>query len=122
MVLTEDSYILGILYAEDKDGNNFMLTVIRHKDNLTEWEGEYRYRYRVDNKVFDSKDIKRIYRFKIKDKTEEQVEDMLKELLEYVKIKFTKFSEYVPIKGDTHKFAFIGAQQDWLHIKKEDYD
>ena len=106
MNLTENDYILGIWFAEAKDGNNFVMTVKRDKDKPKQWTGEYRFRYKVDDKVFESEDKKSFYEFTISDLTEEEVLAKIENIFNFIKIGYSAKSEYIEIKGNAEKFRF----------------
>lgn len=125
MEMKEDDYILGVWFAEAPNNDNFMLT-LKRDDSPKNWIGEYRFRYLVDDKAFNSDDKKSFYGIKIKDKTENQVIKEMNKALKYVhKEKYTKRNEFVEIKGGLEKFMFRLAQQDWANVKqvsKEEYE
>ena len=58
MEMLPEDYILGVWFACNKEGNDYMMTICKRNN---EWLGEYRFRYRRDEKIFNSKDIKNFY-------------------------------------------------------------
>jgi hypothetical protein len=120
MELTENDYILGVWFAEDFQGNNWIMTIKRPKDNMTHWFGEYRFRYKVDDKVFNSQDEKSFYSFEIKDQDEKEVLSQVNRIANVIKIKYGKSFSYTEVKGDIHKFQFRLAQEPFMNIQKLD--
>src|SRR3990167_671736 len=118
MEIKETDYILGIWFAEDKNGNNFIMLVKRDKNTPKEWIGEYRFRYKVDDKIFDSDDKKSFYEFSIIDLTEKEVLAKIESFFESIKIVYSFKNEYVEIKGDVQKFMFRAAQAEWMNLKR----
>lgn len=116
MEIKDNDYIVGMWFAEAKNGDNWQLTLLK-RDN--KWLGEYRFRYKVDEKVFDSKDKKSFYSFTIDGKMKEkEVIAKLNKLFELIKIKYPK-GKFVEVKGDMDKFMYVMAQEKFIHIKFE---
>ena len=124
MELKEDDYILGCWFAVDPDDNDWLMTIKRKQDDPLNWTGEYRFRYRVDNKVFQSQDRKSFYSFTITNQTEEQVIEQLNKLVDMIREQYSKFFKYTEIKGNSEKFAFRYLQEDFANctmISPEDF-
>ena len=116
MVIEENDYILGFWFAEAGNGDDWLMILLRRGKKYI---GEYRFRYKKDDKIFDSEDKKSFYSFSAK--TEDVAEDeMVKKLngfFEMVKLRYSVRAKYIEVKGDFHKFSYLGAQEDFFHIK-----
>ncbi len=60
--IQEGTYFYGI-WIIDTPEVNYMACLSKPKDG--DWEFQYRFRYTVDDKVFDSEDIKNWYSFRV---------------------------------------------------------
>ena len=125
MELTEQDYILGAWFAEDYQGNNWLMTIKRDKSDKLNWQGEYRFRYRKDNKVFKSADTKTFKVFELNNQTQEQVLKKIEELIKIIKVKYRKYFKYIEVNGDMMKFQFRMAQEPFANVKRvsrEDFE
>jgi len=122
MEFTVDDYILGMWFAEAPNGDNWQMTIIKRDGK---WLGEYRFRYKKDDKVWHSNDRKSFYNFKIpEEETEEEVLKKMEVFFDVIKIQYPR-GEFISIKGDFNKFIFRMAQEPWFNIKKisqEDFE
>lgn len=116
----EDSYIVGMWYADDPETeNNWMCCVQRSHTNPKCFHGDYRFRYNKDGKIWDSKDEKSWWSFETKeDDTEESVIDAVNKLQSAIALKFP-LVDYLEIKGDVSKFLELSKTKSWLHMKCE---
>lgn len=117
MELNDGDYILGTWFAEQMGFGNFIATVKRGKDG--KWEGEYRFRYYVDDKQFDSQDKKRFYRFTA-DCSEEKMLELMREVFEFVKPMYPNgpYDEMI-VQGSADKFMELAQDRPWFNISKE---
>lgn len=116
MEIKPNDYILGMWFAEDMEGNNFLASV---KKTTEKWECEYRFRYIKDDNIFDSKDEKSFYRFTVGiEAPEEQVKGAMEMLFKCIKIKYNKFSEAVLVQGNVDKFFKAVEGKPWCNMKK----
>lgn len=115
MEFKKDDYILAYWFAADKDGNDWMITVIK-RDN--EWIAEYRFRYRKDEKIFGSKDEKNYYSFKIPaSEPENLVIEKINKIFEIIKLRYSECATFTEVKGDIDKFIYLLAQEKFSNIK-----
>ena len=116
MEIREDDYILGFWFAEAENGDNWLMLLLRRGEKYI---GQYRFRYKKDDKVFDSKDEKSFYSFsaKTKDIAEGEMIKKINQIFEIVKLRYPLRAKYIEVKGDIHKFSYLGAQEDFFHIK-----
>lgn len=126
MDFKQEDYVLGVWFAEKKNGDNWLMTIKQKQGTTDCWEGEYRFRYKKDDKIFNSEDEKNVYSLGIDGESEDQIVEKLNGLFEVIKTEYTAHSEYVEIKGGMEKFMFRLAQCPWSNIKrfsgKEDYE
>ena len=121
MEIRENDYILGTWFAEDYQGNNWLMTIKRDKNDEVNWQGEYRFRYKVDNKIFNSADTKNFMAFEVKG-SEEEVLKKMEDLAMIIKIKYKKRFKFVDVRGGVEKFQFRMAQEEFTNFKKMDKD
>lgn len=77
IVINEGDYVLGIWFVSAPSGDDWMGCVIRPKGK-NHFEGNYRFRYRKDDNIFDSDDEKSWYSFIVRiveDEPLEQIEN-----------------------------------------------
>jgi hypothetical protein len=117
MEFQPDDYILAVWFAET-DGGDFLMSVKKAKGSDV-WDGEYRYRYIKDDKIFDSEDEKSFYTMAIPDKTEEEVESILDGMFDLMKLKYSGYNEKLTIKGDINKFNKAMIKSKFCQIKIE---
>ncbi len=116
----ENSYVVGMWWASDPvTNNNWLCCVQRSKKNPRCFQGDYRFRYEQDDKIFDSEDIKNWYHFETKeDETEEDTIKAVNILQAAVSIKFPEL-DFLPIYGDLKKFFELAKTKPWMHMKQE---
>jgi len=118
MKLEECDYILGCWFAENDKGDNWLMTIKRVKDKSKDWEMEYRFRYKKDDKIWGSSDKKNWYGGIIRNQSEKEIIDTATQAHEIIKKRFSRVSKYVEVKGDLKRFAYLMAQEDWCNMKK----
>lgn len=115
--INEDDYILGVWFGESKDRSNYLITVKRGKTKSS-WDVNLCIQVRKDKKIWRSKDDKSFFKTTMNDLTESEVEGKVNnELIPMFDELFNHRKCYTEIKGDSEKFAFKIAQQDWAHVK-----
>lgn len=118
MDVNKDDYILGFWFAQASNGDNWTMTAKKHPTLPDHWLVEYRFRYKEDDKIFESKDTKSFYN-KMVVGTEEEVKHKLDDLF-YTVItpRFNNRKEYIDVRGNQEKFIYLLAQADYVHVKK----
>lgn len=119
MEITDDDYFLGMWFCSAEGRYNWQCTVMKKKGK-GDWIGEYRHRYIVDDKVFNSKDRKSFYTFSLPaSETEENITKKVDELSKIVMEKQEcDRSEFVDIRGNGQKMLFKLAQCEWASVKR----
>ncbi|GEM_PF-6976407 len=115
MFLLKGDYVLGVWHSET-EGLDFLASVVKRGNK---WLGEFRWRYIVDNNIFEnSKDIKKFKRFETDDRPgieQELKEDISELVFSGLGFKDFKNKQYLEIKGDAEKCLFMMGQQKWCH-------
>lgn len=117
MGLDENDYIVGVWFAYDKDGNSLFM-IIKRGDSQNSWKGSYVFRYKEDNKVFDSKDRKSKYNMVIKDTTEDELINKIHKTFDYMSRFFTENKDFVEVKGNPKKMIELCKDKEWFNFKK----
>lgn len=115
----EGNYILGMWFAADKKGNDWMMCIQRKNDEPEKWFGDFRFRKRMDEYTWNSKDEKTWYSMKDCEKTEDE---MIAYIDGYVRnVIATRFTntDKLMIQGDLKKFMEVSktAGKDWLQMR-----
>lgn len=121
MELGNNDYVLGMWFADDKDGNSLMM-IVKRGENLDSWEGEYTFRYKRDDKIFDSNDVKSRYSFKIEKTSDQEVIEKMNLAFDMMSVRFNNFRDFVEVKGDHSKMVELLKDKKWCHIKKQPKD
>lgn len=100
-------------------GGDFLLTCWRDEKEPLSWEFEYRFRYHVDDKVWDSEDPKHFYDGRFSG-LESEVSEKLKMLVDGLASMANSTPEWCWIRGDSDKFKEIMDTNppSFLHIDK----
>jgi len=118
--LDDESYIVGFWFSSNPLSlDSWLACVIRDPDNPTKYKGFYRFRYKIDDKVFDSSDEKKFVDFTSEgNKTDEdmiQLFDNVQASLEFV---YTE-KDRIIVKGDLEKLLSLSKDKYWMHIRSE---
>jgi hypothetical protein len=114
--IKKDDYILGFWSAGDGDGNTWHCICLKSK-NGNEWLGRYTFRYKRDDKIFDSDDEKSSYKFKGPLISEEEQIIKMDKFASFVHQKYNVGKEREIIKGDVDKFLKFAVRSKNLHLK-----
>lgn len=113
--LNEKDHIVCIWQADDLDGNNFLM-LLRKRDGC--YLIDYRFRYRRDEKVFDSKDEKSFYNCVCKpETTETEVFEACKHVFLLISERYCIHSFCQRVDGDLAKFEAVLKKYECFHIK-----
>lgn len=116
--LDSNTYILGFWFCSDlQTGNDWLCNVIRDPADGG-WKGKYRFRYRQDEKLWDSEDRKVWYDFKpVANDTEEKIIQVLDDFQKQVSIIFMETDKII-VQGDMKKLFKLAKGHDWMNIKQ----
>ncbi len=119
--LLPGDYILGFWFAEDKDKNNWFSCIKKAKDSA-EWDVRYRFRYNVDDKIFNSKDKRSWYHFISRGQSEDEMLATHELVFSVVKVRYP-FGDSLIIKdfnSATVMNRLMGLP--WFHLDKKRTD
>lgn len=117
--LLQDDYIVGFWYSNcPKTENNWLCCVKRNRENKMRYEGTYRFRYKRDDKVFDSSDEKSWMSFESKeDQTEQEMIASIDEIQKNMRFLYPDM-DFLLVQGDLALFMEKSKTKDWMHIKQ----
>ena len=110
----EKTYILGFWFAEDNIGNNWMLRVQKNGDD---WHGTFRFRYKKDDKIWDSDDEKIWNSFRLKNVDEKEVIQEINIFFTAVLLEYPR-ADTLLVQGGIEKFLELANTKSWMQIKK----
>ncbi len=120
MIQIEDGdYIVGFWFAYDNHGNDWM-AYVRKPKNSKLFEGAYRFRDRVDEKLdHTSQDKKRWFYFRSRseDETEKQIIDRMITAQLTVQDRYPKI-DFMLVQGGLDIMMEKSKNHDWMHVQK----
>ncbi len=113
----DGTYLVGLWFTGNEDVD-WMMTVYRKKGEKN-FRGEYRFRYHVDDKNFDSDDVKHWTDIDFKDNSEEDIVMKTHLIANELGVQMGQKTEFVSVRSDDPE-VFFNALKDkpWAHIKK----
>lgn len=117
--LVKQSYVLAQWFAENEAGDDFMMCVYK-KDKLDlNFVGKYRFRYRKDDKIFDSEDKKVWYTINFFNEAEQLILMKMDYFINnLIAAKFKKVDKSI-VQGDTAKWIELAKKTTWCNMKEE---
>lgn len=121
MEIKKGDYIIGTWHGYSPRFNaDFICTALKRGN---EWLVEYRFRYHADDKVWGSADRKSGRAVSIDGALSEEAFLMkLRVLLDAVRVDYHVDWGFVEVRGDSEKWIYTMAQQDWAHVKSVSKD
>lgn len=119
ITLEEGDYIVGFWFAYDKKGDDWMAFVKKPKNSKL-FEGCYRFRDRVDEKLDNtSKDKKRWQSFVSKDEneTEDEIIDKITNIQLAVQGRYPML-DIMLVRGDISLMMEKSKNHDWMHMQQ----
>lgn len=116
--IKQDDYILGFWSAGKGNGDSWYCICLKRKDD-NQWIGQYAFRYRKDDKIFDSDDEKSRYEFKGPLIPEDEQIKIMDKFAALAQLEYNKNIEREIIKGDANEFRKFAIRSKNLHIKIE---
>tara|TARA_Y100000310_G_C20644506_1_gene795798 strand:- start:1060 stop:1437 length:378 start_codon:yes stop_codon:yes gene_type:complete len=117
MHLTQDTYVHAMFFMECDDFN-WMATIFRRGEGP--WQGEYRFRYFMDNKAHDSEDERSWYEGQAPDSSDESLQGLMEAMrtagggmAEHLEVPF----EEIPVGGGPERTVEVLSQQPWANVK-----
>ncbi len=110
MEIKDTDYILGFWYAENDNGDTWLLISKRecYSGSVSmAWIGEYRFKYKNGKK--------NAYTFNTVDKSENSMIDYYDNLLEKMKESYTSTDKLI-VQGTLTKFRELAPTKKWIHI------
>lgn len=112
----QSDYILGVWFAESKNGDNFYIFVKKEVSGL--WIGQMTFRHHKDPDPWADKDEKYHKNFTSDSKTEEEVIETINSLFSSASIAYNAYTDILMVQGDLTKFIQLAKTREWLHMKK----
>jgi len=116
--LLEGTYIVGFWFAHDKRDNNWLGAIVKHKDNPV-YQGWYRFRDIVDNKLdHTSKDKKRWQSFISNDPndTEKDMIEIMDSIQAKVQKRYPKI-DLLLVQGGIKDLMKKAPTKDWMNMQ-----
>lgn len=114
--LTSDSYILGFWFASNSKGDDWMCCVQKDKGSDT-WKGNFRFRERVDEKIYGSDDKKTWHSFKGKDQGEEKMISLIDAMMMVISVEYPD-TDRLLVQGDMDVLFEKGQEKPWMNMRK----
>jgi hypothetical protein len=119
---TENTYILGVWFAEGNNYGNMQIWVSKEKSK-EDWVTEIRFRYYQDGNIFDSDDKRSGMVFRFEETSEDAVIKKTRETFKLITMPpscpFKDFHDELLIQGDVNKLIEKAKDSKWLHMRKK---
>lgn len=117
------TYILGFWYSNDpQTNNNWLCCIVRDDASDGDWKGWYRFRYKKDEKIFDSDDEKSWVMLNgrkdknMQKKTEDEITGFMFDMQSAILLMYSQ-PDYLIIKGGISDLMEKAKTKDWMNIK-----
>ena len=126
--MNDNTYILGLWYSNDpRTGNNWLCFIERDDSPDGDWKGVYRFRYKRDEKIFNSKDEKSW--MTIEGRKNKSIPKMTEDqMIEYMDKFQLQLSGGYPdmdkmiVRDGLKDFLEKAKEKDWMNLRVEEIE
>lgn len=120
MELNDNTYLIGIWFSSNPHTlDSWLCHAIKDPDNPDKYKVFYRFRYKKDDKIFNSEDEKNHYEFGFNDtQSEDYIIDFIDKIQSLIEPGYPEKDKII-IKGNVDKMFSLCKDKPWFNIRKK---